>query len=110
MKNLALNLLNDEAGFVISAELVLVSTITVLAMVVGLSEVAYGVVQELEDTGSAIASVNQTFHFTGLCGHGGSIGGTCFTDLTDFCDRAGDVVGSQPSGEGWGSNHSSSNN
>ena len=58
MKNLALNLLNDDAGFVISAELVLVSTITVLAMVVGLSEVAYGVVQELEDTGSAIASVN----------------------------------------------------
>ena len=100
MKKIALNLLNDEAGFVISAELILVSTITVLAMVVGLSEVAYGVVQELEDTGSAFGSVNQTYHFTGLCGHGGHIGGSCFTDLPDFCDRTGDVVGTQPTGEG----------
>ena len=101
MKNIALKLWNDDAGFVVSAELVLISTIAVLSMVVGLSEVAYGVVQELEDTGSAFGAVNQTFRYTGLCGHGGSIGGTCFTDLVDFCDRAGDVVGTQPTGEGF---------
>lgn len=105
MKNLAMNLLNDDAGFVISAELILISTIAVLSMVVGLSEVAYGVVQELEDTGSAFGAVNQTYRYTGLCGHGGSIGGTCFTDLPDFCDRAGDVNGTAPSGEGFGYNH-----
>jgi len=99
MKNLALNLLNEESGFVISAELILISTIAVLSMVVGLSEVAYGVVQELEDTGSAFGSVNQTFRYTGLCGHAGSIGGTCFTDLKDFCDNAGDVTGTAPTGE-----------
>ena len=34
---------NDEAGFVISAELVLVLTIAVLAMIVGLSEAAVAV-------------------------------------------------------------------
>lgn len=99
MTNLALNLLNDEGGFVVSAELILIGTIAVLSMVVGLSEIAYGVVQELEDTGSAFGAVNQSFHFTGLCGHGGSIGGTCFTDLPDFCDKAGDVVANRASGE-----------
>jgi hypothetical protein len=101
MTNIALKLWNEESGFVISAELVLISTIAVLSMVVGLSEVAYGVVQELEDTGSAFGAVNQSFRYTGLCGHAGSIGGSCFTDLTDFCDKAGDVVGSQPTGEGF---------
>ena len=100
MKKIALQLLNDDAGFVISAELILISTIAVLSMVVGLSEVAYGVVQELEDTGSAFGAVNQTYRYTGLCGHSGSIGGTCFTDLTDFCDQAGDVNGTTPTGEG----------
>ena len=71
-------------------------------MVVGLSEVAYGVVQELEDTGSAFGSFNQTFRYTGLMGHAGLIGGTAFTDLIDFCDHAGDVIGTQPTCEGLG--------
>lgn len=100
MKTLILNLWNDDAGFVVSAELILISTIAVLSMVVGLSEVAYGVVQELEDTGSAFGAVNQSFRYTGLMGHAGSSGGSCFTDLTDFCDAAGDVIGIQPTAEG----------
>ena len=45
---------NDEAGFVISAELVLVLTIAVLAMIVGLSEVAVAVNTELNDISNAI--------------------------------------------------------
>lgn len=73
-ENIALKLLNEESGFVVSAELILISTIAVLSMVVGLSEVAYGVVQELEDTGSAFGSINQTFRYTGLMGHAGAIG------------------------------------
>lgn len=105
MKNIALNLWNEEAGFVVSAELVLVSTICVLAMVVGLSEVAYGVVQELEDTGSAFGSINQTFRYSGLCGHSGAIAGTCFTDIVDFCDQAGNIVPNQPTAEGWHSQY-----
>ncbi len=104
MSNLFSNLWKEEAGFVISAELILVSTIAVLAMVAGLSEVAYGVSQELEDTGSAFAAINQGFYFTGLCGHAGASSGSCFTDLMDFCDHAGDVVGCQPTAENGGNN------
>jgi len=104
MTNFLTRLLHEEAGFVISAELVLVSTIAVLAMVVGLTEVAFGITQELEDTGSAFGAMSQSFRYSGLTGHGGSSAGSCFTDLIDFCDHAGDVVGSQPVGEGW-NNH-----
>jgi hypothetical protein len=101
MTNIALKLWNDDAGFVVSAELVLVSTIAVLSMVVGLSEVSYGVVQELEDTGSAFGSINQSFRYTGICGHTGSVSGTVFVDVVDFCDQQGNIVGTTPTVEGY---------
>ncbi len=55
---------NDEDGFVVSAELVLVGTILVLGMIVGLTELSFNVNQELEDLGSAIGAINQTYYFT----------------------------------------------
>ena len=60
------NLINDEAGFVISAELILVATITVLGLVVGLAEVRQAVSEELEDVAAAFGSLNQSYCFTGL--------------------------------------------
>ena len=80
MTRVASALLHDEAGFIVSAELVLISTITVIGMVVGLSEVAIGVNNELEDVGSAFGALNQSYHFAGASGHKGSMTGTCFTD------------------------------
>ena len=92
-------LINDEAGFIVSAELVLVSTIAVLAMVVGLSEVALNVNNELEDVGSAFGSMNQTFHVKGIKGCQGSTSGTEFRDNIDSCDNTCDVVGIEGRGE-----------
>ena len=84
-------LLNDEAGFIVSAELVLVSTIVGLGMIAGLSEVAHGVNQELEDVGSAVGSVNQSFHYSvGQSCKGGMVG-SCFEDNEDECDSQWDV-------------------
>ena len=92
MTRIASALLHDEAGFIVSAELVLISTITVIGMVVGLSEVAIGVNNELEDVGSAFGALNQSYHFAGACGHKGSMTGTCFTDEKDFCDAQNDIT------------------
>ncbi len=60
MLKLFQNLYHDEAGFIVSAELILISTIVVLGSVVGLSEVSHSINQELEDVGSALGSVNQS--------------------------------------------------
>lgn len=86
-------LLNDESGVIISAELVLVLTIAVLAMVVGLSEVATAVITELNDVSNAIGSLNQSFGVTGYSGAGGPVGkikgfiaGSTFIDAVDDCD------------------------
>ncbi|HAW30629.1 hypothetical protein [Gimesia maris] len=81
---------NDEAGFVISAELVLVLTIAVLAMIVGLSEVAVAVNTELNDISNAIGSLNQSYAYTGFAGTGGKnkshYAGSMFNDAADDCD------------------------
>ena len=102
---LVTKLWNDDAGFVISAELILVATVTVLAMVVGLSEVSISINEELEDVASAFGSVNQSFAFNGMCGHKGSIAGSGFKDHRDFCDGDKDIVCHSPitgeAGNGW---------
>ena len=91
MTHLLKNLYRDEAGFIISAELILVSTIVVLALVVGLSEVANGINEELEDVGSAFGSINQSYTFSGFRGHKGRIDGSCFEDFKDECDSQFDI-------------------
>lgn len=105
MKSLCCKLWNDNAGFVVSSELVLVATIVVLGMVVGLSEVSHGINQELEDVGSAFGAVNQSFCYRGLSGHLGDTGGSHFGDYADFCDSANDVVCDQYAAGEMGQHH-----
>ena len=98
MTTLFTALMNDEAGFIVSAELVLVASIAVLGMVVGLSEVALNVNEELEDVGSAFGAMNQTYCLKGILGHQGYVSGTEFRDNIDFCDNTGDIQGANPHG------------
>lgn len=101
MQVLFTKLFRDEAGFIVSAELVLVSTVLVLGMVVGLSEVANGINEELEDVGSAFGRVNQSYKFAGFSGHKGWIDGSRFHDNVDYCDGEFDIScdgGARPEG------------
>ena len=63
-------LLRDDNGFVLSAELILIMTIGVLAMIVGLSEVAVAVNTELNDISNAIGKIDQSYAYTGFCSGG----------------------------------------
>ena len=84
---------NDEVGFIVSAELVLVATILVIGMIVGLSEIQHAVVQELGDVGDAFGSVNQCFSYTGFSASKSDKStiksytrGSSFLDKDDDCD------------------------
>ena len=77
---------NDEAGFVISTELVLVATLLVMGMIIGLEAVRTAVITELADVATAIAQLNQSYSFSGVTGHASSVAGSVFTDAPDFCD------------------------
>ncbi len=99
MSKLINTLIHDEAGFIVSSELVLVATVGVLAMVVGLSEVALNVNNELEDVGSAFGAMNQTYVQKGVLGHQGYSSGTEFKDNVDHCDNTCDIRGFEANGE-----------
>ncbi|MFV0442961.1 MAG: branched-chain amino acid aminotransferase [Planctomycetaceae bacterium] len=91
MNHLLARLYDDEAGFVISAELVIISTLLVIGLIVGLAEVANGVNEELEDVGSAVGSMNQTYAVAGVKGHKAWKQGSNFKDQPDFCDGEHDI-------------------
>ena len=87
-------LMRDEGGAIISAELVLVLTILVIGVIVGLNEVAVAVNTELNDVSNAIGSIDQSFFFSGMKGVDGVAGkvksgtaGSRFTDSHDDCDK-----------------------
>ena len=79
---------NDEIGFIISSELILIATILVIGMIVGLTTVRDQVVQELADIAMAFSDVTQSYAYNGVTGHTSSTEGSDFNDLTDFCDVA----------------------
>lgn len=102
-------LLNDETGFIVSAELVLVLTIAVLSMVVGLSEVAIAVNTELNDLSNAFGALNQSYAYCGFEACSAQkmksfFGGSSYMDTIDDCDvnSSCDLVCHSMGGEGTG--------
>ena len=83
---------NDEVGFVVSTELILIATVLVIGMLVGLVSVRDQVVQELADLAAAVSDFDQSFSFTGTTGHTSHAAGSNFIDRTDFCDPSDEQV------------------
>ena len=83
---------NDEAGVILSAELVLISTILVLGMIVGLVELQCSIVAELSDLSSAFGNLNQSYNISGFGSSKGAnqfkarTHGAAYTDRADVCD------------------------
>lgn len=104
----------DESGFIVSAELVLISTLLVIGLIVGLSSLQYAVVSELNDVAKTIGSLNQSYTYTGFSagqsnnyrgngGGGGGVGvttsstsGSSFNDHLDDCDTQTDIACDSP--------------
>lgn len=89
---------SDEAGFIVSSELVLIATVLVIGMLAGLTTIRDQVVQELADVADAISEINQSYSFNGVTGHSASTAGSVFLDLRDFCEAAttDQTAGSEP--------------
>lgn len=87
-------LFNDEAGFIVSAELVLVLTIGVLAMVVGLASLRDSITSELIDLSDAFGAIDQSYNFSTISkaataptnGVHGIAFGAGYNDNGDDCD------------------------
>lgn len=77
----------DQTGFIVSAELVLISTVVVIGMLVGLVTIRDQVVQELGDLADALSEVDQSYSYSGITGHASSTAGTIFNDTHDYCEQ-----------------------
>jgi hypothetical protein len=80
--------IRKQGGFIVSIELLFILAFVVMGTIVGWGALKDSVVNELNDVAAAVDSLNQTYAFSGLTGHGGFIVGSAWTDDTDFCDLA----------------------
>lgn len=81
-----MKLWKDEAGAIVSAEIVLVATILVIGMITGLASLRDAVIEELADVGAAIGALDQSFTICGVVAHSAATAPSVFTDAPDFCD------------------------
>ena len=96
------NFLNDESGFIVSAELVLIFTLVFCAVAVGMATIKDALAQEMGDVAEAIGALNQSYNFSGLNAPSATAtgdpafhaqcSGSGFNDLADDCDCEGIVL------------------
>lgn len=78
----------DESGFVVSSDLILISTILVIGLLAGLVTLRDQIVQELGDVAMAVGNLNQSYsveeHTVEFDGHEFTVAGSSFVDESDF--------------------------
>lgn len=87
-------LLHDEAGFLISAELILIFTLMFCGVAVGSAVLRDAVVQEFGDVAEAVGSLNQSYQFNSVSAPSSgetvsfhaACSGSGFADQADDCD------------------------
>jgi hypothetical protein len=72
---------NDDAGYIVTTEMLLIFVILVLGLIAGLANLRMAIVNELTESGLAILSLNQSFTIAGLTGCSGSSGASGGTDV-----------------------------
>lgn len=92
--------IEDENGFIVSAEMVLIFTLFFCAVAVGMAVVKDALAHELGDVSEAIGALNQSYNFRGLraslaqqTGNNTENHAVCsgsgFNDSADDCDCQG---------------------
>ena len=91
MKNIQVSkLVSKQGGFVLTTELVLLSTVLVIGLVAGMVTMRDALTAEMEDVSEAIGHLDQTYAFNGIVNgeNTAAVEGSVFGDATDA--NAGD--------------------
>ena len=82
----------DEEGFLLAAELIFIATLLVIGLVAGWTKLRNAAVEEMNDVGLAIGSIQQSFSYAGATFTGGGsfaiVDGSSFVDQQDATDAA----------------------
>lgn len=86
---------NKKAGFVVTSELLFITTILVIGLVAGWVTVRNAVNTELEDVAEAIGDLNQSYAFNGILNDNASAStsGSQFVDASDANAQDDDTDG-----------------
>lgn len=87
MKKLVSLFAKSEDGFLVSTELVILATITVIGLIVGIAEVRNQVVSELGDVALAFGQLDQTYTFDGTTDDFAGTATTSATQGSQFLDN-----------------------
>jgi hypothetical protein len=112
LKSTARELWGDESGFIVSTDLILISSILVIGLLVGLVSVRDQIVQELGDMAVAVGNLNQSYSFAGhnvtlMLNEGDpdeqiyvfTVAGSSFADASDFGENGSDEANTDPPGQ-----------
>lgn len=83
---------NDDAGYIISTEMLLIFVILVLGLIAGLANLRMALVNELTESGLALLNLSQSYTIAGLSGCSGSSGASGVTDSSGFASLSATTV------------------
>ena len=87
---------NDDAGYIISTEMLLIFVILVLGLIAGLANLRAAIVAELTESGLALLALNQSFSISGITGCTGSSGGSAASDTPGSLSLSVNTVAGTP--------------
>jgi hypothetical protein len=75
-----------QAGFIVTIELLLLAAITVIGLIVGMTNVRDSVLAELSDVSESIGALNESYSILGVANAAGTAAtaGSAFQDAPDF--------------------------
>jgi hypothetical protein len=77
---------NDEAGSILTIEIIIAATILGIGVITGLTSLRDATITELADVGGAIAFMDQSYTLRGVKAHSSATADNTFSDGADFCD------------------------
>lgn len=99
-KSISTTLWGDESGFVVSSDLILISSVLVIGLLVGLVSIRDQIVQELGDMAVAVGNLNQSYSFAGhnvtFASFTFTVAGSNFADASDFGENGTGEANTDP--------------
>ena len=66
MKRLAIQLFRDEAGIVVTPEIIIITTVGLLSLIAGWNAVSNALASELGDVANSVAALDQSYSYRGI--------------------------------------------
>ncbi len=102
MKRLAIQLFHDEAGVVVTPEIIIITTVGLLSLIAGWNAVSNALAAELGDVANSVAALDQSYSYRGLSAgvHATCSGGGFADSGQTFSVNPVDVTISGPGADG----------